>query len=92
MNKKMLKRSLFLGALMTAVITGNVFAAEYVCGEGKTGFSVDESNIVNEGETYRVIGGFQDYQGQTFDGYVTVNGGNWDMVMGGCYVGGDDKD
>ncbi len=77
---------------MTAVITGNVFAAEYVCGEGKTGFSVDESNIVNEGETYRVIGGFQDYQGQTFDGYVTVNGGNWDMVMGGCYVGGDDKD
>ena len=71
---------------MTAVITGNVFAAEYVCGEGKTGFSVDESNIVNEGETYRVMGGFKEYKGQEFDGNVTVNGGKWDMVVGGCYV------
>ncbi len=93
MNKKMLKRSLLLSALMTAVITGNALAAtEYVCGEGKSGFSVDQSNIVNEGETYRVIGGFQDYKGQTFNGYVTVNSGKWDMVMGGCYVSGDDKD
>ena len=77
---------------MTAVITGNAFATEYVCGKGESDFSVDASNIVNEGETYRVIGGFQDYTGQTFNGYVTVNSGNWDMVMGGCYVGGDDKD
>ncbi len=76
---------------MTAVITGNAFAAEYVYGKGEAGFTVDASDIVTEGETYRVIGGFQDYQGQTFNGDVTVNSGNWDMVMGGCYVSGDDK-
>lgn len=85
MKKHVLKKSMVLGSLMAFVITGSAFAAEYVCGKG-------ESIIVDAGKTpdtnieYRVMGGFEDYEGQEFNGNVTVNGGKWDMVVGGCYV------
>ena len=91
MNNKMLKRSLFLGALMTAVITGNALAAtEYVYGEGQA-ITVDADKTPDANIEYRVMGGYKDYDGREFNGNVTVDGGKWDMVMGGCYVGGDDK-
>ena len=79
---------------MTAVITGNALAATetvYVCGGGQA-ITVNDAQAPADGNEYRVMGGYQDYKGETFNGNVTVNGGNWDMVMGGCYVGGDDKD
>ena len=78
---------------MTAVITGNALAAnetKYFYGDGNP-ITVGADKTPTAGTKYRVIGGFQDYQGQTFNGDVTVNSGNWDMVMGGCYVSGDDK-
>lgn len=87
MNKKMLKRSLLLSALMTAVITGNAFAADYFCGEGNS-IIVGADQTTDPNTEYRVMGGFKDYTGQEFSGNVTVNGGKWDMVVGGCYVGG----
>ncbi len=70
---------------MTAVITGNAFAAEYVCGKGES-ITVDADYTPDANIEYRVMGGFQGYNGQEFDGNVTVNRGKWDMVVGGCYV------
>ena len=70
---------------MTAVITGNAFAAEYVYGDGKA-ITVKADKAPNDGKEYRVMGGFEKYTDQEFDGNVTVDGGNWNMVVGGCYV------
>ena len=70
---------------MTAVITGNAFAAEYVYGDGQA-IIVNTAQAPDDGKEYRVMGGFKDYKGQEFNGNVTVNGGNWNMVVGGCYV------
>lgn len=79
---------------MTAVITGNALAATetvYVCGNGES-ITVDADRTPTAGTKYRVMGGYEDYSKQPFfKGNVTVNSGNWDMVMGGCYVSGDDK-
>ena len=76
---------------MTAVITGNALAAtEYVYGEGQA-ITVDADKTPDANIEYRVMGGYKDYDGREFNGNVTVDGGKWDMVMGGCYVGGDDK-
>lgn len=43
---------------MTAVITGNAFAAEYVCGKGES-ITVDADYTPDANIEYRVMGGFQ---------------------------------
>ena len=73
---------------MTAVITGNALAAnetKYFYGDGNP-ITVGADKTPNANIEYRVMGGYKDYDGREFNGNVTVNGGNWNMVVGGCYV------
>ena len=73
---------------MTAVITGNALAATetvYVCGKGQA-ITVGADKTPDANIEYRVMGGYKNYTDQEFNGDVTVNGGNWNMVVGGCYV------
>ena len=87
MSKKTLKRSLALGALMAFVITGSAMSvaeARYVEGEGQT-LVVDTQEQGKD----RIVGGWSTTKNklsETFTGNVTVNDGNWNMVIGGNYV------
>ena len=57
MSKKMLKRSLALGALMAFVITGSAMAANVTIGETLTGAITDKTEIVGTGsESITIIG------------------------------------
>ena len=89
MSKKIMKRSLALGALMAFVITGSAMSvaeARYVEGAG-------QSLVINAQESGkdRVVGGWastKDKLTETFVGDVTVNVGNWNYIIGGCYPSG----
>ena len=76
MSKKMMKRSLALGALMAFVITGSAWAEEYVY-DGNIITTVDV-NIGNS-STNTVVNGYVDTEESctvTIDGYkTTINGG-----------------
>ena len=90
MSKKIMKRSLALGALMAFVITGSAWAdaePRYVEGEGNP-LVID----VQETGKDRIVGGWASKDvndvsklTQSFSSDVTVNAGNWNMVVGGCY-------
>ena len=87
MSKKIMKRSLALGALMAFVITGSAFAADQhkelnnekdVTVATDTGHSkprVEGGNYITTGETPSVV-----------ESRYVVSGGNWNMIIGGHYV------
>ncbi|MBQ8418294.1 MAG: autotransporter outer membrane beta-barrel domain-containing protein [Phascolarctobacterium sp.] len=111
MSKKILKRSLALGALMAFVITGSAFANSYhaeapnwaktsyrgyiqsegvateINGNEKLNQSYNDGTIVKE----NVVGGWRDISSvdtisEGLNSNITVSGGTWDLVIGGCYV------
>ena len=98
MSKKMIKRSLALGALMAFVITGSAFAevvdTQYVQfkGEQKVA-SANEMDTVKDyitGYGERVLGGYRIVGDgvdttKAIDTNVKVNSGEYNMVVGGNY-------
>ena len=77
MSKKMLKRSLALGALMAFVITGNVFAAGKIV-LGTNGYEVDVNNThTYTSDNINCYGGYSN---------VDLNGHN--LVLNNVYSGG----
>ena len=97
MSKKMLKRSLALGALMAFVITGSAMAqvvdTKYVHFKGVQGtVTNNEMDTVKDyitGYGERVLGGYRLLEeadvSNAIDTNVTVNGGSFNMVVGGNY-------
>ena len=77
MSKKMLKRSLALGALMAFVITGNVFAAGKIV-LGTNGYEVDVNN------THTYTSDNNNYYG----GYSNVDLNGHNLVLNNVYSGG----
>ncbi|MBQ3114022.1 MAG: autotransporter outer membrane beta-barrel domain-containing protein [Phascolarctobacterium sp.] len=99
MSKKIMKRSLALGALMAFVITGSAFAEviekEATKWDGSkyyyhtlqgTEDVVAASKTKNDG----VLGGYYIADGKAVDGKlnssVVVDGGDWNLIVGGDYV------
>ena len=99
MSKKMLKRSLALGALLAFIITGSAMAQVTVDNQDwvvyhqlqGTTDSLDASNIVH-GTNDRIVGGWSGgYTSKVESDHstsVTVNGGNWRYIIGGSYLSG----
>lgn len=89
MTKKIMKRSLALGALMAFAITGSAMAASYAEGNGNA------ITVTSATGKDRVVGGLgkdaTDYSAK-INGDVTVNSGHWDMAIGGHYAGGSAVD
>ena len=85
MQFKLLAIGVAVAACFTSVVTPAYSAesGEYLYGEG------DSLVVDSQGENLkRVLGGSTtstDYK----TGSVTVNAGNWDMVVGGSYAQGD---
>ena len=77
MSKKILKRSLALGALMAFVITGNVFAAGKIV-LGTNGYEVDVNN------THTYTSDNNNYYG----GYSNVDLNGHNLVLNNVYSGG----
>jgi len=95
MSKKMLKRSLALGALMAFVITGSAMSvAEATYYAQAKGEEAVYSDIVPEQEAkQRVLGGWDnpdrskdENAKDTLNSKLTVTGGNWNGVVGGHWV------
>ena len=102
MSKKMLKRSLALGALMAFVITGSAWADITVDDQGwvvyhqlgGTPDTVDANDV--KGNNDRVVGGWSgsnsNLMTNEYSTNLTVNGGNWTYVIGGSYFSSIDTD
>lgn len=92
MTKKIMKRSLALGALMAFAITGSAMAASYAEGNGNA------ITVTSATGKDRVVGGLgkdkedSEVYNRFINGDVTVNGGNWNMAIGGHYAGKDAVD
>ena len=95
MSKKIMKRSLALGALMAFVITGSAMSvAEATYYAQAKGEDVVYSDIVSGEETkQRVLGGWdnpdrsEDSNAKnTLNSNLAVTGGNWNGVVGGHWV------
>ena len=90
MSKKMLKRSLALGALMAFVITGSAWAADRYkeVGGNETIVTIEQDT---GHDTPRLTGGFAETNvpGNITNDLTTnikVVGGNWDVITGGHFV------
>jgi len=84
MSKKILKRSLALGALMAFVITGSAFAevntSDYDTRVNQDGFNWSFSNdVTNEG-----VKNYEGYHAGQI--YVDMNGKNWDINYDGIGI------